>query len=131
LLAWGWVPTDPPSRRTARPSRVLWAPGPWHRPPRGDDKRSLNDLLLIVAGICGALGQAIGGYSRGGCLVSIALGFIGALIGMGLARALNLPELFLLQVDSTAFPVVWSIIGSALFVAVLGFLTRGGRNRVP
>ena len=37
-------------------------------------------LLLLIAGICGALGQAIGGYSHGGCLVSIALGFIGALL---------------------------------------------------
>jgi uncharacterized membrane protein YeaQ/YmgE (transglycosylase-associated protein family) len=85
-------------------------------------------ILLIVAGICGALGQAIGGYSRGGCLVSIALGFIGALIGMGLARAFNLPELFSIQFDNTAFPIVWSIIGSALFVAVIGLLTRRGRD---
>ncbi len=42
-------------------------------------------LLLLVAGVCGALGQAIGGFSRGGCLVSIALGFIGALLGLRLA----------------------------------------------
>ena len=33
-------------------------------------------ILLLVAGICGSLGQAIVGYSRGGCLVSIALGFV-------------------------------------------------------
>ena len=32
-------------------------------------------VLLLVAGVCGALGQAITGYSHGGCLVSIALGF--------------------------------------------------------
>ena len=43
-------------------------------------------ILLLVAGICGALGQAIAGYSRGGCLVSIALGFVGALLGMWIAR---------------------------------------------
>ena len=43
-------------------------------------------VLLLIAGLCGALGQAITGYSRGGCLVSIALGFIGALLGMWLAR---------------------------------------------
>jgi uncharacterized membrane protein YeaQ/YmgE (transglycosylase-associated protein family) len=77
-------------------------------------------ILLVVAGICGALGQAITGYSRGGCLVSIALGFIGALLGMALARVLGLPELL----SVGGFPVVWSIIGSALFVAVLGLLTR-------
>lgn len=35
-------------------------------------------ILLLIAGICGALGQAIAGFSRGGCLVSIALGFVGA-----------------------------------------------------
>jgi uncharacterized membrane protein YeaQ/YmgE (transglycosylase-associated protein family) len=81
-------------------------------------------VLLIVAGICGALGQAITGYSRGGCLVSIALGFVGALIGMWLARVMHLPELFAVQIGSTNFPIVWSIIGSALFVAVITLLTR-------
>jgi uncharacterized membrane protein YeaQ/YmgE (transglycosylase-associated protein family) len=81
-------------------------------------------ILLIVAGLCGALGQAISGYSRGGCLVSIALGFIGALIGMWLARALALPELFAVNIGGTKFPIIWSIIGSALFVAVISLLTR-------
>ncbi|HYE65832.1 MAG TPA: GlsB/YeaQ/YmgE family stress response membrane protein [Pyrinomonadaceae bacterium] len=81
-------------------------------------------ILLLVAGVCGSLGQAIGGYSRGGCLVSIALGFIGALIGVWLARALNLPELFVLPIGGTNFPIIWSIIGSALFVALISLLTR-------
>jgi uncharacterized membrane protein YeaQ/YmgE (transglycosylase-associated protein family) len=81
-------------------------------------------ILLLVAGLCGALGQAIVGYSRGGCLVSIALGFVGAVLGMWLARAMHLPELFTLQIGTTAFPIVWSIIGAALFVAVLSLLTR-------
>jgi uncharacterized membrane protein YeaQ/YmgE (transglycosylase-associated protein family) len=81
-------------------------------------------VLLILAGICGALGQAISGYSRGGCLVSITLGFIGALLGHWLARTLNLPELFTIEIDGTPFPIIWSIIGAALFVAVIGLLTR-------
>ena len=81
-------------------------------------------ILLIVAGVCGSLGQAITGYSRGGCLVSIALGFVGALLGMWLARMLHLPELFAIQIGTTSFPIVWSIIGSALFVAVITLLTR-------
>ena len=76
-------------------------------------------LLLLIAGICGSLGQAISGYSRGGCLVSIALGFVGAVLGMWLARALHLPELFAVQVGTTTFPIVWSIIGAALVVALL------------
>ncbi len=81
-------------------------------------------ILLIVAGLCGALGQAITGYSRGGCLVSIALGFVGAVVGVWLARALALPELFTVRIGDRSFPIVWSIIGSALFVAVIALLTR-------
>jgi len=81
-------------------------------------------ILLLVAGICGSLGQAISGFSRGGCLVSIALGFVGAVVGMWLARSLGLPELFTVRIGDTNFPIVWSIIGSALFVAVIALLTR-------
>lgn len=81
-------------------------------------------ILLLVAGLCGALGQAISGFSRGGCLVSIALGFVGAVVGMWLSRSLGLPELFAINVGGTNFPIVWSIIGSALFVAVIALLTR-------
>ena len=81
-------------------------------------------VLLIVGGICGSLGQAIAGYSRGGCLVSIALGFVGALIGMWLARLMGLPELIPVHIGGTSFPIIWSIIGSALFVAVITLITR-------
>lgn len=81
-------------------------------------------ILLLVAGICGSLGQAIAGYSRGGCLVSIALGFVGALLGMWIARLMGLPELFPVHIGGTSFPIVWSIIGSALFVAVITLITR-------
>ena len=81
-------------------------------------------LLLLIAGICGAIGQAIGGYSHGGCLVSIALGFIGALLGSWLAGRLGLPELLALPVAGMRFPIIWSIIGSALFVAVINLISR-------
>ena len=81
-------------------------------------------VLLIIAGICGALGQAITGFTRGGCLVAIALGFIGALLGMWMARQLGLPELFSIPIGNTSFPVIWSIIGSAIFVAIISLLTR-------
>ena len=87
---------------------------------------SLIDLLilLLVAGICGSLGQAISGYSRGGCLVSIALGFIGAVIGLWLARQFQLPELFAVNIGGTKFPIIWSIIGATIFVAIIGLISR-------
>lgn len=81
-------------------------------------------ILLLIAGVCGALGQAIGGYSHGGCLVSIALGFIGALLGTWLARALGLPELLAIPAGGMNFPIIWSIIGAALFVAVINLISR-------
>ena len=71
-----------------------------------------------------ALGQAIGGYSHGGCLVSIALGFIGALLGSWIAGQLHLPELLVIPVGGTHFPVIWSIIGAALFVALINLISR-------
>lgn len=80
-------------------------------------------VLLLVAGICGSLAQALVGYSHGGCLASIVLGFIGALLGQWLARTTGLPELFVVQIGGRPFPVVWSVIGAALFVAILALLT--------
>jgi len=84
-------------------------------------------VLLIIAGICGAVGRAIGGGTGGGLLVSVALGFIGALLGTFLARAMHLPELLIVTVDRRPFPILWSIIGSAVFVALLHLI--GGRPR--
>ena len=81
-------------------------------------------LLLVIAGVCGGIGQAIAGYSRGGCLASIALGFIGALLGMWNSNALHLPELFTVQVGDMPFPIIWSIIGAAIFVAVIALVAR-------
>jgi uncharacterized membrane protein YeaQ/YmgE (transglycosylase-associated protein family) len=86
-------------------------------------------ILLAVAGVCGALGQALAGYSRGGCMVSIALGFVGALLGMWIARTMNLPEILALDVEGVKFPIIWSIAGSALFVAIISFISRGRRSR--
>jgi uncharacterized membrane protein YeaQ/YmgE (transglycosylase-associated protein family) len=80
--------------------------------------------ILIVSGVIGAIGQSIAGFSRGGCLVSIAIGFVGAVLGVWLARTLGLPEMFVVNIGGTAFPIVWSIIGSSLFVAVINFLTK-------
>jgi uncharacterized membrane protein YeaQ/YmgE (transglycosylase-associated protein family) len=85
-------------------------------------------LLLVVAAICGSLGQAIAGYSVGGCLLSAVVGFVGALLGLWLARLLGLPEFFPVTIGGQSFPIIWSIIGSALLSLVLGLLFR--RRRV-
>lgn len=82
---------------------------------------------MLVAAVAGALGQAIVGYTVGGCLVSIALGFVGALLGGSIASRLELPEPFPITIEGQPFPLIWSIIGAALFVAVLSLIS--GRRR--
>jgi uncharacterized membrane protein YeaQ/YmgE (transglycosylase-associated protein family) len=81
-------------------------------------------ILLLVAAVCGSIGQALVGYSVGGCLMSTIVGFIGAWVGSWLSVQLGLPEPFMISVGGETFPVLWSIIGSALFVAILALLTR-------
>ncbi len=81
-------------------------------------------VLLLIAGICGSVAQALAGFSRGGCLAAIAVGFIGALLGTWLARLVGVAEILAIEVGGRAFPVVWSIVGGALFAAVLGLATR-------
>jgi len=81
-------------------------------------------ILLLIAGICGSVARTMVGYTHGGCLVSIAVGFIGALLGTWLTRTAGLPDFLTIQVGGQAFPIVWSIIGAALFSAVLSLATR-------
>lgn len=77
-------------------------------------------ILLLVALLMGSIAQALVGGTRGGCLVSIAVGLIGALIGGYLSRALDAPNLLVIgNVD-----VVWGTIGAVLFLVVLRLLVR-------
>lgn len=84
-------------------------------------------LLIVIAAICGAIGKAIAGGVRGGLIVSIALGFIGALLGPWVAGRLGLPEPFMVTINGQAFPILWSIVGAALFVAVIHLFSRRRR----
>ena len=81
-------------------------------------------LLIVIAAVCGAVGKAIAGSARGGLIVSTVLGFIGALFGPWVARLLKLPEPFMVTIGGHPFPVLWSIIGAALFVAIIHLVSR-------
>ncbi len=85
-------------------------------------------VLLLIAAICGAIAQLLVGYSTGGCLVSTAVGLIGALLGYWLARQLGFPLILAVDIEGQTFPIVWSIIGATLFVVVIS-LIRGRRLR--
>ncbi len=81
-------------------------------------------FLVVIAAVCGAVGKSIAGGVPGGLVVSTALGFIGALIGPWIAARLALPEPFMVHISGHAFPVLWSIIGAAVFVAIVHLFYR-------
>lgn len=81
-------------------------------------------VLLVIAAICGAVGQSLAGYDLGGCLVSIVVGFIGAYIGLWIAGKFGLPRIFEISIEGKPFPVVWAVIGSALFTVLVVLIRR-------
>lgn len=80
-------------------------------------------ILLLIAGICGSIAQSLVGFTQRGCFISIITGFIGALIGTWLARKLSLPDFFVINIGRENFPVVWSILGSIILVAILSLIS--------
>lgn len=81
-------------------------------------------LLLLIAAICGGIGQSLAGYTAGGCLTSIVVGFIGAYIGTFIARQFGLPTFLTVQVGGQAFPIIWSVIGAIIFTLILALINR-------
>lgn len=86
-------------------------------------------VLLLIAAICGGIGQSLAGYDLGGCLVSIVVGFIGAYIGLWVAGKMGLPDFFTVNVDGKPFPIIWAIIGSAIFTFIIALLRRAFTGR--
>lgn len=85
-------------------------------------------VLFGIALVCSVFAQGLSGYSAGGFLVSLGLGLVGALIGMWLVSAFDLPRGFTVTVEGTEFPLVWATLGSAFLVAVLGALSGTKRG---
>jgi uncharacterized membrane protein YeaQ/YmgE (transglycosylase-associated protein family) len=93
-------------------------------------------ILLVIAGICGAIAEWIVGFSPGGFIVSIIVGLIGAYLGSWIAGQIGLPSV--LPVASLGltgnlgllnFDIVWSIIGSILLLLLISLVRGTGRRR--
>lgn len=82
-------------------------------------------ISLIIAGIAGSIARSLSGFSRGGCIISIVVGFIGAIIGTWLARELQLPDPLTITIRGTTYNLLWTIIGAVIFTAVLSLITPG------
>ncbi|GIK60040.1 MAG: GlsB/YeaQ/YmgE family stress response membrane protein [Ignavibacteriota bacterium] len=82
-------------------------------------------ISLIIAGIAGSIARSLSGFSRGGCIISIVVGFIGAFIGTWLAREMQLPDPISITIRGTTYNLLWTIIGAVIFTAVLSLITPG------
>jgi len=80
-------------------------------------------ILLVIAGITGSISRSLVGFDKGGCLLSVAVGFIGALIGTWLARELSFLDIYSFEIRGITYPVVWSLIGAVLFTALLSLIS--------
>ena len=80
-------------------------------------------ITLLIATLAGALAQLVVGYTRGGCLASILIGIVGALLGSWIAAWLHLPNILVIA----GVDVVWTFIGAAIFVAALSLIMGGSR----
>jgi len=91
---------------------------------------SLLDIIiqLIIAGITGSIARSLSGFSRGGCIISIVVGFVGAMIGSWLSRELQLPDPFVLQIGESSYNILWTIIGAVIFTAILSLITPDKKN---
>ncbi|MCG8467329.1 MAG: hypothetical protein MJB57_03860 [Gemmatimonadetes bacterium] len=77
-------------------------------------------FLLAIAIIFGSIGESLAGFSAGNFLVRTGVAFIGAVMGRWLPTQFNMPTLQSVTIDGAAYPVVWCVALSALFVAVAG-----------
>jgi uncharacterized membrane protein YeaQ/YmgE (transglycosylase-associated protein family) len=80
-------------------------------------------ILLVIAGVTGSIARSLVGFDKGGCLLSVAVGFVGALIGTWLARELNFPDIYSFEIRGITYPIVWSLIGAVLFTALLSLIS--------
>jgi uncharacterized membrane protein YeaQ/YmgE (transglycosylase-associated protein family) len=84
-------------------------------------------LLVLIAAIAGAIGQAISGYSLGGLILTVILGFLGAVVGTWIAAQFHLPDFLEVNVGGQNFPLFWAVIGSAVLTAVIGWVSHRRR----
>ena len=86
-------------------------------------------VLLIVGAICGAIAEMLVGFTVGGFFASAVIGFLGAFIGSWIGHAVHAPTMLTVTVEGHPVEIVWSILGAAALLLVIGLVRRGSRRR--
>jgi uncharacterized membrane protein YeaQ/YmgE (transglycosylase-associated protein family) len=87
-------------------------------------------VLLIVAGVLGAVTQSIFGFRVGGFFISMILGLIGGWFGSWIAQQIRLPRVIYIGVDGVGeYPVIWSILGCLIVTSVVAWMQRQKQDK--
>jgi len=85
-------------------------------------------ILVLVAGVLGAVTQSLFGFKVGGFFISVILGFVGGWFGTWIAEQLNLPPIVSIHIQGVdgGFPVIWSIAGCLIITCGVAWMQRKG-----
>ncbi|MBI3724303.1 hypothetical protein HY251_10185 [bacterium] len=80
----------------------------------------LNEVLVyvLVALVCGLLGQALAGRSSSGVIGSTVVALTGAVLAGNAARFVEAPEPFPYEAGRRTIPVLWTVVGAAVMTAI-------------
>ena len=87
-------------------------------------------ILLIIAGLCGAIAEWIIGFSPGGLLVSIINGVVGAYIGSWIGNLIPIELPLRIEVGAISFNLIWAVLGSLLLLLLLRTLRGTGQRNL-
>ncbi len=85
-------------------------------------------VLLLLAAICGAIAEALVGFTAGGCLVSVGVGLIGAFVGRWIAARFGFPAVLVIGVQGAGVDVVWTIVGAIVFLIPMALIRSALRR---
>jgi uncharacterized membrane protein YeaQ/YmgE (transglycosylase-associated protein family) len=87
---------------------------------------SLGQIIvyLVIAVLCGVVGQRLAGRALGGFVVSLVVGVAGSMLGGFLAARLHAPEPLRLRVGDQSIPILWAVIGATLVTFIVALIRR-------
>ncbi|HYF01409.1 MAG TPA: hypothetical protein VEJ18_20975 [Planctomycetota bacterium] len=84
-------------------------------------------VLVILAGMLGVVAQRILG-TKYGLLVTVVLGFVGALIGLQLGKWFHLGVRLYLVVGNEQVHLFWATVGALIVTFVAGIISKSNRK---
>lgn len=80
-------------------------------------------LLFLIAGILGAVSAAVERRNATSFVASVTVALAGAVVAPYLAGHLHIAEVINLRVDDQPFPLVSSVVGGVLAVAIVHLMS--------